>query len=63
MDPWTLAYLAGHRDMNITSATCIRGSRSSARQWIKREPSRGNILSGIPHKSESGGHCFGIAPD
>ncbi len=46
MDPWTLAYLAGHRDMNITKRY-IRPQEQTIRDAMER--------AGIA----KGGHTFG----
>jgi hypothetical protein len=48
MDPWTLAYLAGHRDMNITKRY-IHPQEHTIRDAMKRAKSGHNLkASGRP---------------
>ena len=39
MDPWTLAYLAGHRDMNIAKRYMHPQEQTIRRRWIGDEES------------------------
>ena len=48
MDPWTLAYLAGHRDMNITKRYVHPQNTQSCMRWRKRGRRPVGILLGIP---------------
>lgn len=57
MDPWTLAYLAGHRDMNITKRYVTRRSRRFAQLWIESKRRRVGILSGIPRNTGPWRRC------
>jgi len=50
MDPWTLAYLAGHRDMSITKRY-IHPQEQNTRAAIERA------------RSALGGHSSGHSPD
>ncbi len=61
MDPWTLAYLAGHRDMNITKRYA-HPQEQTIRAAIDRARSRGWAYFGAYRaKSDSRENCFGIA--
>ena len=50
MDPWTLAYLAGHRDMNITKRYIHPQEQTIRAAMEKARGERAVILLGIPRK-------------
>jgi hypothetical protein len=51
MDPWTLAYLAGHRDMNITKRYVHPQEQTIMDAMEKARAVKGGHISW--HKSES----------
>jgi integrase len=53
MDPWTLAYLAGHRDMNITKRY-VHPQEQTIRSAMDRvQVEKSGLLPGIPGKTQT----------